>query len=202
MAAEIRLKISEKELENHDQQIENAQDIYTFAKTKFSNEALYRWMSRRLSTIYRQSYGMAHDLAKQAQRAANFELGLSDDIDVIRADNWDSAKQGLLSGENLALQLRQLESHYLKNNKREMEISKTISLRLLDGGALMKLISKGACEFEIPEALFDLDIAGMYFRRIKNISISIPCVTGPYVSVNARLSLLKHSLRTKPNITD
>ena len=35
-------------------------------------------------------------------------------------------------------------------------------------------------------------------RRIKNVALSIPCVAGPYTSVNCTLSLLKSSLRKSP----
>ena len=47
----------------------------------------------------------------------------------------------------------------------------------------------------LPEALFDLDFPGHYLRRIKSVSLTIPCVTGPYSSVPCTLTLLKHSMR-------
>jgi hypothetical protein len=46
------------------------------------------------------------------------------------------------------------------------------------------------------EAIYDLDFAGHYLRRIKNVSLTIPCVTGPYSGVPATLTLLKSSIRT------
>jgi hypothetical protein len=50
----------------------------------------------------------------------------------------------------------------------------------------------------LPEAIFDMDGPGHYFRRIKNVALSIPCVTGPYASVNCTLTLLKSSIRVSP----
>jgi hypothetical protein len=47
----------------------------------------------------------------------------------------------------------------------------------------------------LPEVLFDLDYPGHYMRRIKSLSMTIPCVTGPYNSVNCTLTLLKSSIR-------
>jgi hypothetical protein len=47
----------------------------------------------------------------------------------------------------------------------------------------------------LPESLFDMDGPGHYFRRIKTVGLSIPCVTGPYASVNCTLTLLKSSIR-------
>jgi hypothetical protein len=40
-----------------------------------------------------------------------------------------------------------------------------------------------------------LDHPGHYLRRIKAVSLTIPCVTGPYASVNCTLTLLKSSIR-------
>jgi hypothetical protein len=41
-----------------------------------------------------------------------------------------------------------------------------------------------------------MDGPGHYFRRIKTVAISIPCVTGPYASVNCTATLTKSSVRT------
>ena len=46
-----------------------------------------------------------------------------------------------------------------------------------------------------PETLFDLDYPGHYLRRIKSVSITIPCVAGPYASVNCKLTLMEHRIR-------
>ncbi|WP_437764852.1 hypothetical protein WME77_44090 [Sorangium sp. So ce764] len=52
-----------------------------------------------------------------------------------------------------------------------------------------------ACEFELPEVLFDLDHPGQYFRRIRAVRLTIPCVTGPHTSVSAKLTLLGSAIR-------
>ena len=46
--------------------------------------------------------------------------------------------------------------------------------------------------------MFDLDYPGMYMRRIKNVSLTIPCVTGPYTGVHCRLTLLSSTTRIDP----
>jgi Tc toxin complex TcA C-terminal TcB-binding domain len=46
----------------------------------------------------------------------------------------------------------------------------------------------GSCVVNIPEELFDLDGPGHYFRRIKSVSVTIPCVTGPYAGVTCTLA--------------
>jgi hypothetical protein len=43
--------------------------------------------------------------------------------------------------------------------------------------------------------VFDMDHPGHYFRRIKSVSVSIPCTAGPHTSVSARLSLVGNRYR-------
>jgi len=61
--------------------------------------------------------------------------------------------------------------------------------------ALLELKVKGKCEFDLPEVLFDMDFPGHYMRRIKSVSLSIPCIAGPYTSINATLRLLGNKFR-------
>jgi hypothetical protein len=49
--------------------------------------------------------------------------------------------------------------------------------------------------------LFDLDGPGHYFRRIKSVAVTIPCVTGPYTGVNCTVSLQNSAIRTSPQIS-
>lgn len=188
LTAEIRIDIAAKERENHDKQIENSQEVEAFMKSKFSNSDLYGWMQGELATVYFQTYQMAFDLAKKAELSYRHELGI-ETSNFIQFGYWDSFKKGLLAGDKLALSLRQLEKAYMESNKREYEITKHVSLASLDPLALIKLKTTGVCDFEIPEALYDLDNPGHYFRRIKSVSVSLPCIAGPYTSVNAKLSL-------------
>jgi hypothetical protein len=87
---------------------------------------------------------------------------------------------------------------YHEHNKREYELTRHVSLRQLAPEALLALKATGTCEVSIPEWLFALDAPGLYMRRIKNVSLSIPSVTGPYTSVNCTLSLLRSTVRTSP----
>ena len=91
-----------------------------------------------------------------------------------------------------------MSSAYLEQNKREYELTKHVSLRQLNPLALLELKATGTCEVSLPEWLFDLDGPGHYLRRLKTVSISIPCVIGPYASVNCTASLLSSSVRTSP----
>ncbi|MGH9871288.1 MAG: neuraminidase-like domain-containing protein [Pyrinomonadaceae bacterium] len=193
-AAELRLAIAEKELDNHLLQIENSKAIDAFMRSKYTNQDLYQWQVTQISLVYFQSYKLAYDLAKQAERCLRFELGLQD-ISYINFGYWDSLKKGLLSGEKLQYDLRRLDAAYLERNGRERELTKNVSLALVDPLALVKLRETGRCFFSLPEELFDRDFPGHYFRRIKSVSLTLPCVVGPYTTISCTLRLLRNSIR-------
>lgn len=195
-AAEIRLAITEAELENHDLQIQNTKQVDEFMHSKYTNQELCSWMIGQLSAIYFQSYQLAYDVAKRVERTYRFELGLTDS-DFIQFGYWDSLKKGLLAGERLQYDLKRMDVSYLDLNKREYEITKHVSLLLHDPMALMTLKETDQCEFDLPETLFDMDYPGQYMRRLKSVSLSIPCVTGQYTSINCTLTLLKSKTRIK-----
>jgi hypothetical protein len=119
------------------------------------------------------------------------------DSNFIQFGYWDSLKKGLLSGEKLSYDLKRLEMAYLDQHRREYEITKQISLVLHDPLALIALKETGQCEVFLPEALFDADYPGHYMRRIKSLSLTIPCVVGPYTSINCTLTLLNNKTRIK-----
>jgi hypothetical protein len=196
LAAEIRYAMTEKELENHDLQTEQAEQVQEFLRSKFTNKDLYDWMSDKLFTLYRQCYQLAYATAKKAEKCLQYELG-TENASLIQHGNWDTLKKGLVSGEQLQYDLRRLEMSYLEENKRELEITKHISLAQLDPLQVFELRTTGSCRINLPEELFDLDFPGHYFRRIRSISISLPCIAGPYASVNATLKLLNNKFRTK-----
>ncbi|MFC9660067.1 neuraminidase-like domain-containing protein [Nocardia sp. NPDC127606] len=194
LTAQIRHTIAEQELRHHDKQRATTTVEDEFLHTKYTNEELYDWMVDQLSTVYFQSYQLAYDLAKRAERCFRYELGITDS-DYIRYGYWDSLRKGLLSGERLSHDLRRLEAAYLEHNKREYELTKHVSLAQLDPIALLQLKRNGACFLDIPEAAFDLDHPGHYFRRLKAVSLSVPCVVGPYGTVGCTLTLVGDSLR-------
>lgn len=197
VAAEIRKEIAETDLKNHELQIENAKKSDEFMRDKFTNNELYGWMIGQISSVYFGAYKLAHDVAKKAERSYQFELGRDDSF--IAYGYWDSMKKGLESSNGLMSDLKRMEISYLDNNKREYEIVKHVSLASLDPLALTQLRATGSCDFEIPEALFDMDHAGQYFRRTKTISISMPCTAGPHTSVSATLSLVSNKYRKNTN---
>jgi len=193
-AAELRVAIAEQELANHVVQIENARATDAFMRSKYTNLELYQWQVGQIAGVYFQSYKLAYDLAQRAERCFRFELGLQASS-YVNAGSWDSLKKGLMAGEKLQHDLRRLEAAYLEQNRREFELTKHVSLALLDPLALIKLRETGRCFLRLPEESFDLDYPGHYFRRIKSVSLSLPCVVGPYTTISCTLRLLKNSIR-------
>lgn len=201
-AAQIREAVAECEWKNHQQQIKHAEEIEQFLtderKGKKTNQAFYVWMKRELKGLYGQCYEFAFDIAKKAERALQHELG-NPDLSYLQF-GYLAGKEGLLAGEKMYLDLKRMEMAYHDLNQREYELTKNVSLLQLDPTALILLRATGRCTVTLPEELFDLDCPGHYFRRIKSLALSIPAVTGPNVSVNCTLTLLKSSVRKTPRL--
>jgi hypothetical protein len=186
--------------ENVKTQIQQAQEVQSFLQNKFANKPFYDWMGSELSGLYYQYYRFACDTARRAEQTMKRELMRPelDDTQFIQFNYWDGGHQGLLSGEALHFDLKRLEMAYHDNNKRELEMTRHVSLRQLNPMELIQFRVTGTCTVTIPEWLYDRDCPGHYMRRIKAVAISIPSVVGPYASVNCTLSLQASSVRTSP----
>lgn len=193
-AAGIRLAIAETDLAVHERQREHAKTVRAFMEDKYTNQALYEWMLGQLSTLYFRSYQLAYDVAKRAERAYAWELG-RDDQTFVQFGYWDSLKKGLLAGDRLQHDLERMDAAWLDQHRREYELTKHVSLALLDPAALVQLRTTGKCSFALNEALFDLDFPGQYFRRLRSVAVTIPSVTGPYTGAPARLTLSGSRIR-------
>ena len=174
-SAELRIAIAEKELENHILQVENAKATDAFMRSKYTNAELYQWQVGQISGVYFQSYKLAYDLAKRAERCHRFELGLQDSS-YINFGYWDSLKKGLLSGEKLQYDLRRLETAYLEQNRREFELTKHISLALLDPLA-GEIEGDGAVLLPSAGGIFHLDYP-VTTCRMKSVSLTLPAWLG------------------------
>jgi receptor-binding and translocation channel-forming TcA subunit of Tc toxin len=196
----IAEQVAHHEYLNIQQQIANAQEIDQLLHDKFTNEKLHLWMQGEISRLYYEYYRFAFDTARKSEKTMKQELMRPevDAQDFVKFNYWDGGRKGLLSGETLYLDLKRLEMAYHDNNKRELELTKHVSLRQLNPLALLTLKATGSCQVTIPEWLYDLDGPGHYMRRIKNVAVSVPSVVGPYTNINCTLSLLRSSIRKSP----
>jgi hypothetical protein len=144
-----------------------------------------------------------HDLAlhtaRRAQRAFNRERGHTGRR-FLPDPGWENLHEALLAGEHLQLALCQMETAYLDLNCREYELTKHLSLRLDFPLAYLHLRQAGWAEIEIAEWMFDLDFPGMFMRCLKNVTMTIPCVAGPYTGVHCKLTLVSSATRVDPRL--
>jgi len=184
-ANKINQASAEQDLKAHKESIKQIREKESFFRSKFTNQELYSWMKGELKSLYIRVYRLALEIARQAERAYQYEI--DNDKTFIQPGHWNSLKEGLLSGHKLKFELEQLDKEYHDTNERRLEITKVISLKSLDSIALYELKTQGKCQFSFTEKLFDLDFPGHYARKIKDIKITIPAVVGPYENVHASL---------------
>ncbi|NEU08451.1 insecticidal toxin protein [Flavihumibacter sp. R14] len=203
-SAQIREAMAQIEWKNHQQQIKHASEIENFLTDdrvgKKANQAFYAWMKREVKDLYSQCFQFAYDIAKKAERALQQELG--DNTVSFLQFGYTGGREGLLAGEKLHLDLKRMEMAFYERNRREYELTKHVSVMQLDPTALLALRTAGRCAIKLPEELFDMDGPGHYFRRIKSVAVSIPCIAGPYSSVNCTLTLTKSTIRKKSVLSD
>jgi len=200
--AQIREAIAKKEYDNFQVQMANAQQIVDFLQgndigpvfpTKETTIGFYALLKRDTKALYANAFQLAFEVAKKAERALQNELGDSS-LTFIQF-NYLDGNEGLLAGERLLFDVKTMEMAYADLNQREYEMTKHVSLRAIDPRALLQFRATGSSIFTMPEELFDMDGPGHYFRRIKSVAVTIPCVAGPYTSVNCTLSLQRSSIR-------
>src|SRR5258707_6819523 len=154
-------------------------------------------MKGEVHGLYANAFQLAFTVAKKAEQALQHELGSS--LTYIQS-NYLDGMEGLLAGEKLFYDVKRMEMDYHDLNVREYEMTKHVSLLQFAPFALVQFRATGSGMVNLPEELFDLDGPGHYFRRIKSVALTIPCVTGPYTVVNCTLSLQNSSVRMSPQV--
>jgi hypothetical protein len=197
LAAQRRRGKASRDVDTHRRQMEHAAEVQDFLRDKFTAPELYLFLQKETAALHRRMYELALDAARQAQHAFNLERGHTT-CNFLPDCAWDDLRQGLLAGERLGLALRHMEKAYLDENVREHELTKHFSLRLHFPIAFLQLRATGRCEIDIPEWMFDIDYPGHFMRRIRNLTVTIPCVTGPFTGVHCRLILLASMTRIDP----
>ncbi|KAH6845653.1 insecticidal toxin complex protein [Chaetomium sp. MPI-CAGE-AT-0009] len=199
LASRRRLDTALRDLDSTQRRIEHSAEVHDFARDKVSRYELYLYLQQENAALYRQLFDLALGTAREAQQALRFELG-DTAISCLPASlaSWDSLHEGLLAGEQLELALCAMERAHMSKHCREYELTKHISLRLHFPAAFVLLKATGYCEVDLPEWLFDLDYPGHYMRRIKAVSLTVPCVAGPYTGVHCKLQQLSSAIRFRP----
>ena len=204
IAALIHEQVARHDHDSAGKQIARAEEVDAFLAGKDTGTELYTWLRGEVARSYAELYRTAIDVARSAEQAVKRELMRPelDDVSFIGYGHWDTGRRGLQAGERLQHDLDQLQLAYLQHNRREFELTTHVSLRTLDPLALLELRGRGRCQFTVPEWYFDLEAPGHYLRRIRQVALSLPAVTGPYTSIAATVSLQRSSLRRDARLLD
>ncbi|HSR10375.1 MAG TPA: hypothetical protein VLS90_02945, partial [Thermodesulfobacteriota bacterium] len=194
LAKEIARQIAEKELEKFDREVEGQKAEYEYLRTRYTAGQLYSWMITQISTVYFQAYQLAYDMARRAEKSYRRELGVADS-NFIQFGYWDSLKKGLLAADRLTYDIRRMEASYLDQHKRELEITKHVSLARLAPAKLLELVMTGRCTLDLQEWMYNLDYPSHYRRRIKSVSVTVPCQADEFTNLNCRLTLNRSEVR-------
>lgn len=153
VTARARVAVCDKDIQMQQQQLDNATEMDEWLRSKYTSVQLYEWMDKQYEIMFQRAYSLCSELARQAQRAYFFERPTEIDRFVREAGGgyWDSARHGMLSADNLWLDLKRMEMAYHNKRGHDFELVKNISLRQVDPWALMTLQETGQTEFSLPE---------------------------------------------------
>ncbi len=168
--------------------------MLAFLSTKFTRESLYGTMVSQLAILQKQAWTAALDRLNAARAAFDFDFSPLE-TPPLPTRLWDGAPNGLLSADALMMAAQSLETAYMSRDQRRLELTRTFSLKQINPFALIRLRETGRCAFTLHRALFDLDNPGHFDRRIADVRLSIPGVTGPYVPISATLQLVSSTIR-------
>ncbi|MFV8800308.1 neuraminidase-like domain-containing protein [Yersinia sp. LJYL362] len=213
---DLQLSMAEKQRNLAEMEQSHALAIYQMQITRFSGKELYNWMVGRLSGLYFQLFDAAQPLCLMAKSALERDIDASKIQHLFTRSGWNDLYQGLLAGEDLMLNLQKLENIWLIEDERALEVDRTVSLakvyRELNTGNfdLATAISAAvntkedtsgvvsitdgilSAKFNISDLALNHDYpAAMQLgrkRRIKQISVTLPALLGPYQDVQAVLS--------------
>lgn len=174
-------------------------------------------MVGRLSGLYYQLFDAAQPLCLMAKSALERDIDKNKTQHLFTRSGWNDLYQGLLAGEDLMLNLQKLENIWLIEDERALEVDRTVSLAEVyrraapgsfdlskaiadavdakeDTSGGMVSIKEGilTATLNINDLALDKDYpAAMQLgskRRIKQISVTLPALLGPYQDVQAVLS--------------
>lgn len=216
-ALKTQIVMQQKQITLAEMESANAQAVYDLHSTRFTGQALYDWMTGRLSALYYQMYDATVPVCLQACNALRRELGKDRAQGLFCRGMWNDLYQGLLAGEALLTDLLKLESIWLMNSAQGLEATRTVSMAALRGeasGCLSDVISamlagtpdsytgNGQLILDADTGIFSvaldmsqLGLQGDYGTTssrkkffIKSIAVTLPTLLGPYQDIAATLS--------------
>lgn len=172
----------------------NAVATVTFlGTTKFTNVALYDFMSRVLADVYRSVLGLATASARLAERQLAFER--QEPVSgLVRSSYWNTRDtgdegnyNGLTGSARLLKDITALDQRAFDTNRRKLQLRKTISLARLLPTEFRRFRETGVLPFATPMDLFDRDFPGHYLRLVNSVRISIAALVPPTEGIRGAL---------------
>jgi hypothetical protein len=180
-------------------QAENAETVVKFLTNQFLNPDLYEWMSNILESVYRYLLQQATSIARLAAQQLAFERH---EIipDFIQSDYWNytsdnmgntgasADRHGLTGSVRLLQDITQLDQYAFIQDKRKLQITKTISLAQLAPYEFSQFRQTGILVFATPLELFERDRPGDYLLLIKRVRVSMIALVPPSQGIKATLT--------------
>lgn len=201
--AEDSLDIARQQREISELRVEHAQDrAHYLADEQFTDEDLYRWMSRTLERVYRYFLQQAASVARLAENQLAFERQTlpgqfvqsnyweapRDGRTIVREERSDAVdRRGLTGSARLLQDIYELDQYEFRTDQRKLEVEKTISIADLDPVALQLFRETGILQFSTPMDLFERDYPGQYLRLIEDVEVSVIALVPPNDGVKATL---------------
>jgi sugar lactone lactonase YvrE len=197
--ANQRLQITGQEYRIAEMQGEFAEQTLSFLENKFTNAALYDWMSGVLSNVYKNFLAMATSTARMAQNQLAFERQEST-LQFIKEDYWEvpqppdeqrksNDRQGLTGSARLLQDIYLLDQYAFEKNVRKNELTKTLSLASLYPVQFQQFRESGELIFDTSMGLFDRDFPGHYMRQIKRVKTTVIGLIPPFEGIKAELTI-------------
>ncbi|MFW9078176.1 neuraminidase-like domain-containing protein [Pseudomonas sp. P2757] len=192
-AQEHAIRAARTSLEQADVANTQAKEIYRFYKGRATGPDLSNWVLGQLKSLLYQAYDLAFDQCKRAERSWQYEKG-DFDARFIRHDTWNDTRHGFTCAAALKLSLFQMAAARIQSNERQIELTKTFSLKQYVPAANWDdFIRSGILKFDLTETAFAEDFPGLYCRQLFGITCTFPGLLGPYENLRATLTQISSS---------
>lgn len=187
----IRIVTQEREIAQIN--VDHAQDSYEFLKTKFTNAALYNWMSNVLERSYSYMLNLATSVAKTAEGQLYFERQ-EQAGPFVMDDYWETPnngsgdRRGLTGSARLLVDITRLDQYAFDSFKRKLQLTKVISLAQNFPSEFNAFKETGVLNFELTNKMFDYDFPGHYMRLIHGVKTSVVGLVPVYDGIKATLT--------------
>jgi hypothetical protein len=206
--ANDRVDVVEQERRIAQIQTQQAAEVLEFLNNKFTNAALYDWMSNVLEGIYGYFLQQATNTAKLAENQLAFERQEIPPA-FIREDYWESPdenvgiggistgntpdRRGLTGSARLLQDITRLDQYAFETDRRKLQLSTTLSLARLAPIEFQQFKETGVITFATPMEMFDRQFPGHYLRLVKRVRVSVIALIPPTQGTHATLTASPNS---------